>query len=139
VNTECECNYCKCGDQPFDEELTLEMRLDIAEAALMGIRQHLWQLDYKLKDLYEWAEMKEYQIQDVNLLVDLYDILLPWINNHPHVAAANGVVDGCKNCGGTNIIKAGKKITTSGANQRHQCTDCGVYMTGARIQSTIYK
>ena len=25
-----------------------------------------------------WAEMKKYQIQDVNLLVDLYDILLPW-------------------------------------------------------------
>jgi hypothetical protein len=25
-----------------------------------------------------WAEMKKYQIQDVNLLVELYDILLPW-------------------------------------------------------------
>jgi hypothetical protein len=56
MNTECECNYCKCGDQPFDEELTLEMRIDIAEAALMGIRQHLWQLDHKLDDLYKWAK-----------------------------------------------------------------------------------
>jgi uncharacterized protein YprB with RNaseH-like and TPR domain len=25
-----------------------------------------------------WKEMKKYQIQDVNLLVELYDILLPW-------------------------------------------------------------
>lgn len=25
-----------------------------------------------------WAEMKKYQIQDVNLLVDLYEILTPW-------------------------------------------------------------
>lgn len=25
-----------------------------------------------------WAEMKKYQIQDVNLLVELYDILSPW-------------------------------------------------------------
>jgi uncharacterized protein YprB with RNaseH-like and TPR domain len=25
-----------------------------------------------------WKEMKKYQLQDVNLLVDLYDILLPW-------------------------------------------------------------
>jgi uncharacterized protein YprB with RNaseH-like and TPR domain len=25
-----------------------------------------------------WAEMKKYQIQDVNLLADLYDALLPW-------------------------------------------------------------
>lgn len=26
-----------------------------------------------------WVEMKKYQIQDVNLLVELYDILLPWL------------------------------------------------------------
>ena len=26
-----------------------------------------------------WKEMKKYQIQDVNLLVDLYDLLLPWL------------------------------------------------------------
>jgi uncharacterized protein YprB with RNaseH-like and TPR domain len=25
-----------------------------------------------------WTEMKKYQIQDVNLLVELYDVLLPW-------------------------------------------------------------
>jgi uncharacterized protein YprB with RNaseH-like and TPR domain len=30
-------------------------------------------------DKKAWKEMKEYQIQDVNLLVDLYDILLPWL------------------------------------------------------------
>jgi uncharacterized protein YprB with RNaseH-like and TPR domain len=29
-------------------------------------------------DAKAWVEMKKYQIQDVNLLVDLYDILLPW-------------------------------------------------------------
>ena len=29
-------------------------------------------------DSKAWAEMKKYQIQDVNLLIDLYDILLPW-------------------------------------------------------------
>lgn len=30
-------------------------------------------------DKKAWKEMKQYQIQDVNLLVDLYDILLPWL------------------------------------------------------------
>jgi uncharacterized protein YprB with RNaseH-like and TPR domain len=25
-----------------------------------------------------WSEMKKYQVQDVNLLVDLYDLLIPW-------------------------------------------------------------
>jgi hypothetical protein len=29
-------------------------------------------------DKKAWKEMKEYQIQDVNLLVDLYHELLPW-------------------------------------------------------------
>lgn len=98
----------------------------------------LW-LDCMAGNSKAWAEMKTYQIQDVNLLVDLYDILLPWITNHPHVGASEGNPEACKNCGSDKIIKAGKKITTSGANQRHQCTNCGVYMTGARIQSTIYK
>ena len=43
----------------MDDEYTLEMRLDIAEAALSGIRQHLWKLDTKLTDLYEWAKRYE--------------------------------------------------------------------------------
>jgi len=54
MNTECECNYCKCGDEPYDPELTFEMRLDIAEAALQAVRAHLWQLDQKLNSLIEW-------------------------------------------------------------------------------------
>lgn len=37
----------------------------------------LW-LDCMAGDDKAWKEMKKYQIQDVNLLVDLYDILLPW-------------------------------------------------------------
>lgn len=98
----------------------------------------LW-LDCMAGSNKAWQEMKQYQIQDVNLLVDLYDILLPWINNHPHVAASNGEPDGCRNCGSTNIVKAGKKITTGAVHQRHQCTDCGVYMTGIRLATAVYK
>jgi hypothetical protein len=33
-----------------------------------------------------WREMKKYQIQDVNLLVGLYEKFLPWIKNHPNRA-----------------------------------------------------
>lgn len=98
----------------------------------------LW-LDCMAGNNKAWQEMKTYQIQDVNLLIDLYERLLPWINNHPHVGASQGKIDGCRNCGSTHIVKAGKKITTQGANQRYQCTNCGVYMTGAKIQNAIYK
>jgi uncharacterized protein YprB with RNaseH-like and TPR domain len=34
-----------------------------------------------------WKEMKRYQLQDVNLLVDLYDILLPWFVGKGSVTA----------------------------------------------------
>jgi uncharacterized protein YprB with RNaseH-like and TPR domain len=37
----------------------------------------LW-IDCMNGDDKAWKEMKKYQIQDVNLLVELYDILLPW-------------------------------------------------------------
>ncbi len=38
----------------------------------------LW-LDCMAGDSKAWKNMKEYQIQDVNLLLDLYDLLLPWL------------------------------------------------------------
>lgn len=37
----------------------------------------LW-LDCMAGDDKAWKEMKKYQLQDVNLLIDLYDILAPW-------------------------------------------------------------
>lgn len=37
----------------------------------------LW-IDCMNGDNNAWKEMKKYQIQDVNLLAELYDILLPW-------------------------------------------------------------
>jgi len=37
----------------------------------------LW-LDCMAGNKKAWEEMKKYQIQDVNLLIDLYDLLLPW-------------------------------------------------------------
>lgn len=98
----------------------------------------LW-LDCMAGNNKAWREMREYQEQDVNLLIDLYQILLPWINNHPHVGLSEQNTDACRNCGSTHIIKAGMKYTQTGTYQRHQCADCASYMTGAKIQGAIYK
>jgi uncharacterized protein YprB with RNaseH-like and TPR domain len=46
----------------------------------------LW-LDCMAGDKKAWKMMKEYQIQDVNLLVDLYDILLPWFVTSSRVSS----------------------------------------------------
>lgn len=72
-----------------------------------------------------WAQMKKYNLQDVHLLIDLYDKLLPWVPGHPNVGVYGGV--GCVKCGGHEIQKRGFSRTVSGVYQRYQCQDCGAW------------
>ena len=85
----------------------------------------LW-LDCMAGDNKAWQMMKEYQIQDVNLLLDLYDILLPWINNHPSMALEDG--RSCQNCGSGDLAKDGTKLVGGGRVQRYQCRNCGKFL-----------
>jgi DNA-directed RNA polymerase subunit RPC12/RpoP len=81
--------------------------------------------------------MKEYQIQDVNLLIDLYEKLKPWIDNHPNVNSRNeDGVDACVACGSQHIVKAGTRVLASGKYLRYQCQDCGKWMRGKTAIST---
>jgi hypothetical protein len=77
-----------------------------------------------------WKMMKKYQIQDVNLLLELYDKLLPWIK-HPNVPAHNGVEgDACTNCASQNIRRRGYEVLNTGKYQKYQCNECGKWMRG---------
>lgn len=84
----------------------------------------LW-LDCMAGDDKAWRLMKKYQMQDVNLLIDLHSILLPWIANHPNVALIDGIEGGCVNCGSTNLQRRGYSTTGVSKQQRYQCQDCG--------------
>jgi predicted RNA-binding Zn-ribbon protein involved in translation (DUF1610 family) len=83
-----------------------------------------------------WREMKKYQIQDVNLLVDLYDKLLPWIKNHPNRALIDGRPEACVSCGGDHLQSRGTEVTSSGAYARFQCQNCGKWQRGAKSMGT---
>lgn len=85
-----------------------------------------------------WRTMRRYNIQDVNLLVDLYEKLLPWIPNHPSIAALDGIPDGCPNCGSTEIQRRGKQVSGAGTYQRYQCQNpkCGKWLRGKSLVST---
>jgi hypothetical protein len=72
-----------------------------------------------------WRKMKQYNIQDVNLLVDAYDRLLPWIPNHPNVSVINGTYSGCSQCGSTDMQRRGFSYTNAGVFQRYLCNTCG--------------
>lgn len=79
-----------------------------------------------------WAEMKKYQIQDVELLVELYEKLLPWIPSHPSVGLFEGIDDVCTNCASSNLRQDGIYVGTTGSYDRFQCEDCGKWMKASK-------
>jgi uncharacterized protein YprB with RNaseH-like and TPR domain len=83
-----------------------------------------------------WKEMKEYQIKDVELLVELYDKLLPWIPAHPNTALYDDVEGGCTSCSSLRLERRGFAISSTGKYQRYQCKDCGSWMKGSKSEAT---
>lgn len=78
-----------------------------------------------------WAEMREYNIQDVRSLEELYLKLRPWIEGHPNVAAFTDPEHvSCPKCGSTHVIKKGFRFTQVGKYLRYQCGDCGGWSRG---------
>lgn len=85
-----------------------------------------------------WKKMREYQIQDVNLLIDMYDKFLPWIDSHPNIQAyGDGYQDGCVACGSKSIHSHGYKVTNAGRYRRYRCQDCGKFMRGKTLVTRV--
>lgn len=95
----------------------------------------LWR-DCMAGDRKAWALMKKYQLQDVALLEDLYNILMPWMGNrHPNRPLYDGK-EGCVACGSTHLQRRGTQTTNAAVYQRFRCMDCGSWMrskTGTQV------
>ncbi len=75
-----------------------------------------------------WQEMETYNRNDVVILEQLYDRLLPWIPNHPHAGLINGKQEACPSCGKQKyLIRRGTQTSRLGVYQRFQCTACGAW------------
>jgi len=83
----------------------------------------LWQ-DCINGDATAWKKMIKYNNQDVDLLIELYKRLLPYINNHPNLSAITQR-DGCPKCGSIRLNSRGQRITNTVVYRRLQCQDCG--------------
>lgn len=93
----------------------------------------LWK-DCMAGDEKAWRKMHRYQKQDVNLLVDAFEIFKPWIRFPHPVREGFGL---CRNCGGANLQRRGYASTLQGKYPRFQCTDCGAWTQGnTRTPST---
>src|SRR5699024_414484 len=81
-----------------------------------------------------WDEMREYNVQDIVSLEELYMKLRPWIAGHPNLGnytESNAPV--CPKCGGTHLHKRGIQRTQLGQYQRYRCNGCGGWSRGRNM------
>lgn len=72
--------------------------------------------------------MEKYNKQDVKLLEDLYHVLLPYLDKHPHLHGGSG----CPNCGSALVTHRGYRRSRTARVERLQCQGCGAWHTGKR-------
>ena len=82
------------------------------------------------------ALFKKYQAQDVNLLIDLYDRLLPWLPNHPNRAVIDSTPTGCVKCAHTEFQQRGWFYTSTGRFKRLTCKKCGTWQRASHREAT---
>ena len=78
-------------------------------------------------DEQAWTDMYTYQRQDVDLLIDLYYKLLPWIKNHPNMGLFAEDSAMCPNCGNTKLQSYGLARSGVSAYPQFLCHKCGTH------------
>lgn len=74
----------------------------------------------------DWKIMQKYNKQDVVLLEEVYNKMLPWIPRHANFSVfQNELV--CPNCGSKHFQKRGFHHTMAGTYQRYQCSKCSTW------------
>lgn len=85
-------------------------------------------------DSQSWKTMREYNVQDVALLEEIYLLLRPW-TAHPDVTLygerPKTELPGCPTCGSHKIQKRGIAVARTRRYQRLNCQDCGTWFSGA--------
>lgn len=90
-----------------------------------------------------WAEMEEYNRQDVVLLEELHQILLPWLPDQVHGFLYGSPDDACPTCGTGELEVNGYARTKLSLYQQYTCTNCGKHfrdskrLMGVDIQDSV--
>lgn len=96
--------------------------------------QDLWH-DVMDGDMKAWERMRRYNKQDVVLLENVYNVLKPWMTNHP-VVEFSDIDIACPLCGSKDLERRGFSFTNSGLSkkQRYRCK-CGKWTHGPSIRT----
>jgi len=84
-----------------------------------------------------WKKMEEYNRHDVTLLEQLYNILRPWIKDHPNQSTYKEF-SCCPNCGSINFQSRGYYYSTTRKYKRYRCKDCSTWFKEALSEKTQY-
>ena len=82
-------------------------------------------------DLKARERMRRYCIQDIKVLVALYNRVKPYILNHPHMGDSKGA---CGACGSDHVQLRGFVRSKYFKTQRLHCQKCGSWSTGSRTK-----
>lgn len=73
-----------------------------------------------------WAKFRRYNIQDVRLTEQLFDLLAPWIKS-PHRGQWSGDMRSCYACGSVELVLMGICYGRAVSYPKAQCADCGAW------------
>lgn len=73
-----------------------------------------------------WAKFRRYNIQDVRLTEQLFDVLAPWIKL-PHRGQWTGRMSCCYSCGSADLLVVGVVYGRAVAYPKAQCAGCGAW------------
>lgn len=90
----------------------------------------LW-LKVMANDPAGWAKFRRYNKQDTDLLIDLLERMLPWVDSLPNANLFGG--QGCNFCGSSNLQSRGTRVTGLTEYHRYYCNDCGGWTPGRKM------
>lgn len=99
----------------------------------------LW-IECMNRDPQAWAEMEEYNKNDVRILEGVYYALRPWIKGHANFNLfGNGESLLCSRCGSHRLHSKGVARTLTRVYQRYQCQDCGAWSQSTKSEPVSSK
>lgn len=73
-----------------------------------------------------WAKFRKYNIQDVLITEQLFEVLSPWIKG-PHKGMWNGNMKSCYSCGSSDLTLMGFLYEKVMAYPKFQCNECSAW------------
>jgi DNA-directed RNA polymerase subunit RPC12/RpoP len=71
-----------------------------------------------------WKTLGAYNRRDVTVLEPLYELLRPWVVNHPNVSVLHEGL-ACPKCGSKKTQHRGEAVTATQVYKRLHCQSCG--------------